>query len=94
MCYIVVECITEREGNDMTNNLEIAKRIIKKHFKKAHSGIWNRRTLFKVKPLYKKDGLEIDICYFNDGHFEVFGLSGCVNPPTHFCSYGERKDKE
>lgn len=59
----------------MTNNLEIAKRIIKKHFNKAHSGICNRRTLFKVKTLYEKDGLEIDICYYNDGHFEVFGLS-------------------
>ena len=28
MCDIVVECITEREGNKMTNNLEIAKMII------------------------------------------------------------------
>lgn len=59
----------------MTNNLEIAKRIIKKHFNKAHSGICNCRTLFAVRTLYEKDGLKIDICYYNNGHFEVFGLS-------------------
>lgn len=60
----------------MTNNLEIAKRIIKKHFNEAHSGIFNCRNFFgdPVGTLYDKDGLKIDICHYY-GYFEVFGLS-------------------
>lgn len=40
-----------------TNNLEIAKRIIKKHFNEAHSGIFNCRNLF-VDPV----GTLYEIC--------------------------------
>lgn len=60
-----------------TNNLEIAKRIIKKHFNEAHSGSFNCRNFFgdPVGTLYEKGGLTIDICHYY-GYFEVFGLSG------------------
>lgn len=60
----------------MTNNLEIAKRIIKKHFNKAHCGVFNCRNFFgdTVGTLYEKDGLTIDICLYY-GYFEVLGLS-------------------
>lgn len=63
-------------ANDMTNNLEIAKRIIKKHFNEARCGIFNCRNWCgdPVRTLYEKDGLTIDICHYYE-YFEVFGLS-------------------
>lgn len=60
----------------MTNNLEIAKRIIKEHFGEAHCGIFNCRNFFgdPMENLYNKGGLIIDISRFW-AYFEVFGLS-------------------
>lgn len=65
------------EGGNMTNNLAIAKMIIRKYFTEANCGIFNCRNFFgdPMKNLYKKkDGLTIDICYYYS-YFEVFGLS-------------------
>lgn len=60
----------------MTNNLEIAKMIIRKHFNEADCGIFNCRNLFgdTMENLYEKNGLKIDICRYCE-YFEVFGLS-------------------
>lgn len=60
----------------MTNNLEIAKRIIKKHFNSAPCGIFNCRNFVGdlMENLYEKDELTIDISPYW-GYFEVFGLS-------------------
>ena len=76
MCDIVVECITEREGNKMTNNLGIAKMIIRKHFTEADCGIFNCGNVVgdPMENLYEKNGLSIDICR-DWQYFEVFGLS-------------------
>lgn len=60
----------------MANNLEIAKKIIKKHFNEAGGGIFNCRNFLgdSMENLYNKGGLTIDICHYY-GYFEVFGLS-------------------
>lgn len=55
--------------------LEIAKQIIKQHFKSAECGLFNTRNLVgdPMTTIYSKDGLQIDICY-RYSYFEVFGL--------------------
>ena len=60
----------------MTNNLEIAKMIIRKHFTEADCGIFNCRNCVgdTMENLYEKNGLSIDICR-EWQYFEVFGLS-------------------
>ena len=64
-----------KEEKDETN-LEIAKRVIEKNFKKAAYGIYDcrNRTGDPMATIYNKVGLTIDICY-NYEYFEVFGLS-------------------
>lgn len=60
----------------MTNNLAIAKMIIRKHFTEADLGMFDRRNWVgnPMENLYEKDGLTIDICRCCR-YFEVFGLS-------------------
>ena len=59
-----------------TNNLEIAKKIIKENFEEYDCGIFNTRNIVGdfMETLYNKDGLQIDICE-GYAYFEVFGLS-------------------
>ena len=60
----------------VTNNLEIAKKIIKENFEEHDCGIFNTRNIVGdfMETIYNKDELQIDVC---DGYayFEVFGLS-------------------
>lgn len=55
--------------------LEIAKQIIKQHFKDANCGLYDTRNFVgdPMTTVYSKDGLQIDICY-RYNYFEVFGL--------------------
>lgn len=57
-------------------NLEKAKTIIKDNFEAGKCGLYNTRNIAgdNMTTLYKKGGLQIDICYFWS-YFEVFGLS-------------------
>ena len=56
--------------------LDIAKRIIKKHFCDADCGIFNCRNSVgdHMTTIYNDGELLIDICY-HWSYFEVFGLS-------------------
>ena len=56
--------------------LDIAKEIIKEHYKEADCGLYDTRNIVGdwMTTIYKDDNLTIDICY-NYSYFEVFGLS-------------------
>ena len=56
--------------------LDIAKKIIKEHYKEADCGLYDTRNIVGdwMTTIYEDDGLTIDICY-NYSYFEVFGLS-------------------
>lgn len=56
--------------------LDIAKEIIKEHYKEADCGLYDTRNIVGdwMTTIYKDDSLTIDICY-NYSYFEVFGLS-------------------
>ena len=58
------------------SKLDIAKRIIKEHFRDADCGIFNCRNSAgdHMTNIYYDDELIIDICYYWS-YFEVFGLS-------------------
>lgn len=60
----------------MSNKLDIAKKILKKHADDARYGLFDTQNIIgdPMTTLYSKDGLTIDICY-GYGYFEVFGLS-------------------
>jgi hypothetical protein len=60
----------------MESKIEIAKRIIKDHFKEAECGIFDSRNIAgdSMDTIYYDGNLQIDICY-NWEYFEVFGLS-------------------
>ena len=56
--------------------LDIAKRIIKEHFRDADCGIFNCRNNAgdHMTNIYNDGELSIDVCYYWL-YFEVFGLS-------------------
>lgn len=58
------------------NKLDIAKEIIKEHYKEADCGLYDTHNIVGdwMTTIYKDDSLTIDICY-NYSYFEVFGLS-------------------
>lgn len=57
-------------------NLDRAKIIIKRYYKRAHCGIFDSRNFVgdPMETVYNKNGLMIDIC-FKWAYFEVFGLT-------------------
>lgn len=60
----------------MSQQLEMAKEVIKQNIDSGSLGIYNTRNdsgdhMFS---LYEEDGLEINICYYYE-YFEVIGLS-------------------
>ena len=56
--------------------LDIAKEIIKEHYKEGDCGLYDTRNIVGdwMTTIYEDDSLTIDICY-NYSYFEVFGLS-------------------
>ena len=57
------------------SNLEKAKEIIKKHYRKAECGLFDTRNCVgdKMKTIYQDEDLQIDIALDYE-YFEVFGL--------------------
>ena len=56
--------------------LDIAKEIIKEHYKEANCGLYDTRNIVGdwMTTIYEDNDLTIDICY-GWAYFEVFGLS-------------------
>lgn len=58
------------------SNLDIAKHIIREHYKHASYGLFDTRNIVgdPMTPLFDNGRLKIDICYAY-GYYEVFGLT-------------------
>ena len=56
--------------------LDIAKKIIKDHYKEGDCGLFNTRNIVGdwMTTIYEDNDFTIDICY-GWAYFEVFGLS-------------------
>lgn len=63
------------ETEEMSNEFEEVKKIIKEYYNKADCGLFFCRNMTNdiMGTIYYKNGIQIDICY-RYKYFEVFGL--------------------